>query len=213
MAVQKVLVLGATGGTGRALIVQAAAGGFSVTALVRHPQRLPPGIGDARVIEGDILEEPDALTEALRGQDAVISALGVGRSLKSNALISRVAPLLVDAMSAAGVRRLVFTSAFGVGSTRNDVPLLPRLFIATVLRDIYEDKEAGEKAIAASGLDWTLVCPVGLTNGGRTGRYRVGEHLPLSGFPRISRADVADCLLRQVQTNSFIRKRVLVAPD
>jgi putative NADH-flavin reductase len=213
MAAIKILVLGATGGTGRALILQAASGGFSVTALVRHPQRLPAGIGDARIITGDILQEPDALREALRGQDAVISALGVGQSLKSHGLISRIAPLLVDAMRQARVRRLVFTSAFGVGSTRDDVPLVPRVFIATLLRDIYKDKEAGEKAIVASDLDWTLVCPVGLTNGGKTGRYRVGEHLPLSGFPRISRTDVADCLLRQVQANSHIRKRVLVAPD
>jgi uncharacterized protein YbjT (DUF2867 family) len=141
----------------------------------------------------------------------VISALGTGKSLQSGNLITRAAPRIVDAMRRHGVRRLVFTSAFGIGATRRDTPRLPRLFIATLLRDIYADKERGEQAILASDLDWTIVYPVGLTDGPRTGRYRVGEHLALHGFPTIPRADVAEFLLRQLEDRSFLRKGVLIA--
>jgi uncharacterized protein YbjT (DUF2867 family) len=91
--------------------------------------------------------------------------------------------------------------------------LLPRVFIATLLRDVYRDKQVGEQAILASDLDWTIVYPVGLTDGPRSGRYRVGERLSLKGFPRISRGDVAEFLLRQVEDRTYIRKGVLIAPE
>jgi putative NADH-flavin reductase len=178
---------------------------------VRSPDKLPPGA--SRVVTGDLANDAAVLQTAVLGQDAVISTLGVGQSFKSGHLISQSAPVLVAAMRQHGVRRLVFMSAFGVGATRQDTPLLPRLFIATLLRDVYKDKQAGELAIVTSDLDWTIVYPVGLTNGLRTGRYRVGERLALRGFPRISRGDVADFLLRQVEDRSHIRKGVLIAPQ
>jgi putative NADH-flavin reductase len=212
MAARKLLVLGATGGTGRSLIEQAVAAGFVVTAVVRNPHKLPSGARAVRIVMGDLVTDPAVLHAAVPGQDAVISTLGVGQSFRSGHLISQSTPAIVARMREDGVRRLVFTSAFGVGATRRDTPLLPRLFIATLLRDIYRDKEAGEQAILTSDLDWTIVYPVGLTDGPRTGRYRIGERLSLRGSPRISRADVADLLLRQVEDRSYIRKGVLVAP-
>lgn len=211
MASRKLLVLGATGGTGRALVEQAVAAGLSVTVLVRRPDKSFPD--RVRVVSGDLLEDSTVLHAAVSGQDAVVSALGVGPSFTSGHLISRSAPAIVAAMRRHGVRRLVFTSAFGVGATRQDTPLLPRVFIATLLRDVYRDKQVGEQAILASDLDWTIVYPVGLTDGPRSGRYRVGERLSLKGFPRISRGDVAEFLLRQVEDRTYIRKGVLIAPE
>lgn len=212
MASRKLLVLGATGGTGRCLVEQAVAAGFAVTVLVRNPDKLSASARAVRVVTGDLVTDSAVLHAVVPGQDAVISTLGVSKSFKSGHLISQSAPAIVAGMRQHGVRRLVFTSAFGVGSTRRDTPLLPRLFVATLLRDIYRDKEAGEQAVLTSDLDWTIVYPVGLTDGPRTGRYRVGERLSLRGFPRISRADVADLLLRQVEDRSYIRKGVLIAP-
>jgi putative NADH-flavin reductase len=211
MTGQTILVIGATGGIGRAVLEQAEAAGLSVTVLVRDPSRLPPSSRLARVVTGDLLETPGVLDQAIPGHAVVISALGVGKSFASGRLISRSAPAIVAAMRQHGVRRLIFTSAFGVGATRRDTPLLPRLFIATLLRDIYADKHAGEQAILQSELDWTIVYPVGLTDGPKTGKYRVGERLPLKGFPTIARADVADFMLRQADDRRFIRKGVLIA--
>jgi len=211
LASKRILVLGATGGTGRQVVEQAIAAGMDVTAVVRNPAKLSTVAQSVRTLTGDLLRNASVLTAAVAHQDAVISTLGVGHSFKSAGLIRTIAPAIVGALQQQGVSRLVFTSAFGVGATRQDTPLLPRLFIATLLREIYADKEAGEEAIRNSPLDWTIVYPVGLTDGPKTGTYRVGERLSLSGFPRISRADVADFLLKQVDDGRFVRKGVLVA--
>ena len=212
MTSRKLLVLGATGRTGRLFVEQAVAAGLDVTVLVRNPGNVPPNTRAVRIVTGNLVTDSAALHDAVPGQDAVVSTLGVGQSFKSGNLISQSAPVIVAAMRQHGVRRLVFMSAFGVGATRRDTPLLPRLFIATLLRDVYADKQAGEQAILSSDLDWTIVYPVGLTDGPRTGRYQVGERLALTGFPRISRADVADFLLRQVEDRGYLRKGVLIAP-
>jgi putative NADH-flavin reductase len=144
----------------------------------------------------------------------VISALGVGSSLKSGGLIARSVPAIVRAMQTAGVRRLIFTSAYGVGETYRDLPLVPRMAIRTLLKDLYADKQVGEDELRRLGSDieWTLVYPVTLTNGPRTGHYRAGERLTLHGLPRISRADVADFILSQMDDDrSYLRKGVLVS--
>lgn len=206
----KILVLGATGGTGREVVSQALEQGHDVTAFVRDRDRLPLRADRLRICQGTI-ETPEALVEAVAGQNAVISALGVGRSFKSNGLIQRSAPAIVSAMERNGVKRLIFMSAFGVGETRSDVPLLPRLFASTLLRDIYADKAVGDAILSRSNLDWTIVYPAGLTDKPKTGRYRAGEHIPLSGFPTVSRADVADFMLRQVTSPTYLCKRVLIA--
>jgi uncharacterized protein YbjT (DUF2867 family) len=211
MSVRRILVLGATGGTGRHVVEQAAAMDLEVTALVRNPDKLPATRRAVRVVTGDIRTDSPTLRSAYVGQDAVISTIGVGQSFKSGGLIAQAAPLIVGAMREHGVRRLVFTSAFGVGATWQDTPLIPRLFVKTLLRDVYADKAAGEQIIRNSGLDWTIVYPTGLTNGPRTETARVGERLSLSGFPRVSRADVAAALLRQLDDRSFVGTGILVS--
>jgi putative NADH-flavin reductase len=201
------LVLGATGGTGREVVSQALAQGHDVTAFVRDRARLPITSERLRIVEGAI----EGVGEAVASQDAVISALGAGKSFKSEGLIQRAMPIVIDAMNRSGVRRLIFMSAFGVGDTWSDIPLLPRIFVRMLLRDLYADKAAGEQILSRSNLDWTLVYPAGLTNKPRTGRYRTGEHIALSGFPTIARADVAEFMLKQAGESRYSRKRVLIA--
>jgi len=206
----RILVLGASGPTGRHVVDQALQQGHDVTAFVRDPARLPVQHARLRVVAGDATD-PDSVRQAVRGQDAVISTLGVGQSFASNELITRSVPNIVTAMQGANVRRLVFTSAFGVGASYRDVPLVPRIFMGTLLRGIYADKRMGEELLRASDLDWTLVCPTGLSNAPGTGTYRVGERLELRGFPTIPRADVAHFLLTQVSDRRYSRKEVLVS--
>ena len=205
----KVLVLGATGGTGREVVTQALSRRHDVTVLVRDPTRLH-ATDRVRVIIGDLKADPEVLQTAVEGQEAVVSALGMGNSLKSGGLITYAVPAIVRAMTSAGVQRLVFTSAYGVGETWRDVPLLPRVVMQLLLRDLYADKAAGEALLRQSTVKWTLVHPVTLTNGPRTGSIQHGERLALSGFPRISRADVADFLLGQLDDTRYVRKSVIV---
>lgn len=213
MATKRILVLGATGGTGQHVVSQALQQGHSVSVLVRHPERLRIESDRLRVLVGSVTDDSHALDAAARDQDVVISALGVGNSLKSGGLIARSMPAIVRAMQTASVRRLIFTSAYGVGETYRDIPLVPRMAIRTLLKDLYADKQVGEDELRRLGgdIDWTLVYPVTLSNGPRTGHYRAGERLTLHGLPRISRADVADFILTQLDDTTYWRKGVLVS--
>ncbi|HKT59735.1 MAG TPA: SDR family oxidoreductase [Gemmatimonadales bacterium] len=211
MAAKRILVLGATGGTGQEVVAQALDQGHVVTAFARHPERMKRAHERLRFVVGDVADGGDALADAVRGQDAVISALGRGLSLKAEGLIARGMPNIVGAMERQGVSRFIFTSAYGVGVTWRDLPLLSRLFARLLLRDLYADKKAGEEVLRRSALDWTIVYPTTLTNGPGTGRYRVGERLVLSGLPRISRADLAAFLLTQIEDRRYIGKGVLIS--
>ena len=207
----KLLVLGATGGTGQEVVSQALEKGHLVTAFVRDPSRLKFSADRLRVLTGTVTGDSAPLATAIRGQDVVISALGRGMSLKSEDLMAQGMPALVRAMESEGVRRLIFTSAYGVGVTWRDVPPLGKIVIKVFLRNLYADKIVGEAELQRSVLDWTLVYPVQLTNGPRTGRYRFGERLELHGLPRVSRADVADFILTQLDDWTYVRKGVIVS--
>ena len=160
----KLLVLGGTGGTGRLIVAQALEAGHDVTVLARDRSRVTTTHPLLRVVIGDTTAGADALFEAMRGQDAVISALGRGYSFKSHHLIARSAPNILAAMEMAGLSRLVFTSAIGVGDTFADAPLPAKLFFVTLLRGIYADKLVGDRLIRDSDLDWTIVQPSKMTD-------------------------------------------------
>ena len=147
----RILVLGGTGPTGQQVIAQALERGHEVTAFTRSPAKFAVRTADRIcVLRGTLPDDARALSEALRGQDAVISTLGTGTSLKPEGLIARIMPVLVEAMQIRGVRRLVFTSAYGVGETMRDVPFMPRFLIGLFLKDIYADKAAGEEVLRRS---------------------------------------------------------------
>ena len=205
----KLLVLGATGGTGQQIVSQALEAGHDVTAFVRDRAKVAehPRL---KVISGS-LQETSALADAMRGQDAVVSAIGRGYSFKSEHLIERTVPVIIAAMKSAGVRRLVFTSALGVGDSFADAPLMPRVFFRTLLRGIYADKAIGDELIARSDLEWTIARPSKMTDGPLTRRYHSGEHLSLSGAPNISRADVAHFLLQAAGDPRTIGKKLLIS--
>ena len=207
----KLFILGATGGVGQQILVQALEAGHEVTAFVRNPDKMLLRHDRLRVVAGDVTDAGAILANAMRGQDAVISALGRGVSLKSERLIQRSVPPILAAMKTAGVRRLIFTSAIGVGITLRDAPLFSRLMIRLLLRDIYADKIIGEAPIHRSGLDWTLVQPAQLTDGPLTRTYRSGERLALRGMPKISRADTAHFILNHLDSGASTGKIILLA--
>ncbi len=206
---QKLFVLGSTGGTGQKVVAQALDAGHEVTAYARSPEKIAIRHERLRLVAGSLTE--GALADAIPGHDAVISALGRGLALTSENLIRLSVPPILSAMQREGVRRLIFTSAIGVGDAIRHVPLVPRLMARTMLKNIYADKLAGEDLIRLSGLDWTIVQPAALTDGPLTGRYRAGERLDVSGMPKISRADVAHFLLSQVDDRKYVRKSVVLA--
>ena len=185
---------------------QALSQGHRVTAFVRQPDALPITDDRLRIVVGDTTQDESKVAEAVRGQEIVVSALGCGNSFRSDRLISRSAQAIVPSMERAGVRRFMLVSALGVGESRRDAPLIPRIMFRVLLGDIFADKKSAEEGVRRSGLDWTIVYPVLLTNGPVTGRYRVGERLELHGMPKISRADVAHFILTEIENRAFVRK-------
>lgn len=207
----KLLVLGATGPTGQHIVRQALDLGHAVTAFVRDPAKLPIAAPALEVVTGSLPESEQVLARALRGKDAVLSSLGLRNALRARGLIERSMRVVVPAMERAGVRRLIVVSSFGVGESRRAAPLLPRMMFRLLLGDIFADKLAGERIVRASGLAWTFLYPTMLTDGPRTGRYRVGERLALRGMPRIARADVADFALRQLADAAWAGKCAVIS--
>lgn len=205
----KTLILGSTGGTGQQLIKQALEQHHEVTALVRDTSKLTISQENLTVVKGDALDR-NVLLKAVEGKDAVLSALGVGKSLNPKGLIANAAGLLIAAMNATGVKRLIFLSAFGVGETYRQASFIQRIIFSTFLRKMYADKVKGDDQIRNSNLGWTLIYPVLLTDKPGTGNYKAEEALPMKGMPKISRADVADFMLKQLKDNTFLRKPVVV---
>jgi uncharacterized protein YbjT (DUF2867 family) len=170
----RVLVVGATGGSGRAAVEALVAGGHEVTAFARRASASLAGRDGVRAVDGDATVPLD-VDRAVRGQDAVVVTLGIAESaLRVRLRGSRGTPLevrsrgtaaVVAAMRRHGVRRLVVQSSYGVGETRDRLPLTSRLVFALVLRPQIADHERQERIVRASGLEWTIVQPVYLTDG------------------------------------------------
>lgn len=207
----KLLVLGATGKTGRQIVTQALEAGHDVTIVVRDRSKIPTEHPRQHIVIGDSATGAAAFAEPMRGQDAIISAIGRGYSFKSEQLISRSVPGIIAAMTTAGVQRLMFTSALGVGDSYVDSPLAAKLFFLTLLRGIYADKLVGDRLIRASDLEWTIVQPAQLNDGPLTRRYRSGERLAMSGMPQVSRADTAHFILDRINDRATIRKTLIVS--
>jgi putative NADH-flavin reductase len=205
-----ILVLGATGGTGRLIVNQAVARGYEVTALVRSAEKAGDLKG-ANLVVGDARDEA-ALRKALKGQDAVISALGTPASpFRKVTLLSTATRSLVSAMQAEQVSRLVAITGMGAGdSAGHGGVVFDRLIFPLLLRKVYADKNRQEAIIQDSRLDWVLVRPSVLND--KPGGHTLRALTDLSGFHggTIARADVARFVLDQVSDDSFLHRAPLI---
>lgn len=192
------LIFGATGATGQHLVRLALSQGHQVTAFVRDPGRLIDTSSSLAYVIGDVMQLP-SLESALRGQDAVLCALGTMPESKADRprrqpsipVCSVGTQNILQAMSNNNCRRIVAETSTSVGESRYTSSLGAAAIIRTILKDVMEDKERQETAIRASNTDWTIVRPVRLTNGAAQNKIQVGEKLPWSMLSTISRADVA----------------------
>lgn len=206
----RLLLLGATGGTGLRILAQALAAGHEVTTYVRNPHKIAPRHENIKVIQG-LLDEESKLIAAIRGHDAVLSALG-HRSLRDpTPLIANAMRVVVRGMQEHGVKRLLYEGAYGTGSTGPDLGVIfGKIIKPLILKHSYDDHEAAERIIRQSSLDWTIVMPTRLTNGKLTGVYQAKASLRGSSM-QISRADVADFMLNQITATTWVRQAVGLA--
>lgn len=202
----KIVVFGATGGTGRELVGQALERGHDVTAQARSPEKLAELAHEhLEVVQGDVLAPTD-VERAVTGQDAVLCAIGAGA--ERSTLREDGTRNIVAAMEATGVRRLVCLSSLGVGDSRANLGFFTKhVVVGIFLRHAFADHERQEAVIRNSSLDWTIVRPPHLKEGPRTGEYRHGfapTDRDIQGW--ISRADVADFMLNQLDSDTYLRR-------
>ena len=220
----KLTIVGATGGIGRHLVDQAVAAGDDVTAVVRDPAKLA-GV-PIRVVAADLATaDPATLPAACAGADAVLSGLGP-RSSADAGIATRGTRAVVDAMTGAGVRRIVVVSAAPVGVVPSpgrphpprrdpgDGPLMRYLLgpaIRRVLRRHYADLALMEEVLRDSGLDWTAVRPPRLTDKPLTGSYRTAYGRNVRGGLTVSRADVAHAMRHLLDRPESVGRTVGIA--
>ncbi|WP_437599810.1 NAD(P)-dependent oxidoreductase [Sorangium sp. So ce590] len=209
----RLLILGATGGTGAALVRQALEAGHEVSAFARTPATLPvPHHERLRALRGDIMDA-EQVSRAVRGHDAVLSALGA-RGMRPTRVYSEGIANVLRAMKEHGVRRLIAVTSAGIGEEQQSA-LWFRLLVKPLLRNRHSDMTRMEDAIRRSDVTWTVVRPSKLTDGRLTKEYRASvDHLPLGGYvfggPTISREDVAHFMLSQIDGDEYLRKTVVV---
>lgn len=205
-----IMILGATGRTGRHLVDLALATGHSVTAPARDPSRLATHHPRLTAVRADV-RDPAALTAAMPGHDAVVVSLGAP-ALRRTDVRQRGTENAIAAMRATGVRRLVCVSVLGASESRATLPFfLRRILVPTYLRWPYADHERQEAAVRASDLDWTLVRPPFLTDGPPTGAYSHG-FTDVDGLAlKVSRADLAAFILSELSRGEYTRAACAVS--
>jgi putative NADH-flavin reductase len=204
----KLLVLGATGGTGLEIVSQAMERGHEITAFVRAPERLKKFEDRISIVQGDVLSSSE-LQRVIEGHDGILSGFGprVPLSKADHGLLGRFAIALTNAMERTRVKRVVVLSVAFLfkDSILPPAYVLGRLFFSVTVADA----AAMEETLRQSRLDWTIVRPPRLTDAARSGEYRVREdHLPRFGL-KISRADGAD--FRAAEDSRSIGKIIGVA--
>lgn len=202
----KLLIFGATGSIGRQLVEQALEQEHTVTAFARDPVKLDIKHANLQVVQGDVMDL--ALVEkAVQGQDAVLCVLGSGGKRKGT-IRSEGTQHIIRAMEKAGIQRFICQTTLGAGDSWGNLNFFWKyIMFGTILREVFADHERQENYVKQSGLDWTIVRPGAFVDGNRTGEYR-------HGFPvtdktsklKISRADVADFMLKQLTNDTYLRK-------
>lgn len=208
----KILVLGATGATGLLIVRDALAAGHSVVALVRSKEKAQAaGLTGIDLVEGDARDEA-SLTRAIAGCDAVISSLGTAMSpFREVTMLSTATGALIRVMAAQKVQRLVCITGLGAGDSRGHGGFFfDRVFLPLLLRKVYDDKNRQEDAIRASALDWTIVRPTVLNDKPAQGHVRAVTDLTTVHGGSIARADVAEFVVQQLTTDTWLRKTPLI---
>ena len=206
----KLLVIGATRGIGRCLVEHALEEGHEVTALVRKPEALDHHSGRLAVVKGDILDA-NSVNQALDGQDAVCTAIGIGPTRKPVMVFSEGIRIVITAMQATGTRQLACITGIGAGDSKNHGGFLyDRIINPLLLKNIYEDKDREEAVVRASDVEWVIIRPGFLTNGPLTGQYRVITDLRGVTAGKISRMDVAHFVLSELAERKYARQTPLL---
>ncbi len=206
-----ILIFGATGGTGQELVKQSLEKGYNVSVFVRKDASKLGKLADkVTVFVGDVLDII-SVKAAMPGQNAILVALGTIPG-KKNEVLSMGTNNIVKAMQNSHVKRLVVETGAGLLENKEALPAMWRItFNMPPMNTMFKDKIKQEQAIRDSKLDWTIVRPVNLTNGPLTSDYLTGEIIDLKLSSTVSRANVANFMVKQVESTDSISKALLIS--
>jgi len=204
---KRILVFGATGGTGQELVKQALAKSYEVTAFVRSPQKLKISNSNLTIIKGDVLNYTQVLN-AIENHDIIFCNLGMPASDKST-LRKNGTTNIVNAMEAKGKTRFICQTSLGFGDSKYLLPWHMKYFIVPlILKSAFADHQLQETVIEKSSLDWTIVRPGNMTNGKKTEKYKHGFGINEKIKLKISRSDVAHFMLNQINNNNYLHQKI-----
>ncbi|WP_462406355.1 NAD(P)-dependent oxidoreductase [Gracilibacillus sp. Marseille-QA3620] len=202
-----IVIIGASGKTGQLAVQQALDAGHNVTAFMRTPEKLKLTHERLTVVQGDGTDS-EAVNSAIKGQEAVISCVGSNSGLGKTTILREMAGTVAEAMARNGVDRIVYMASAGIDK---EIPGMMGKMTMKLLGNVLEDHRHAVEVYKSYDFKWTIARPMGLTDKPHTGRYEeTTEGIP-SGSRSISRADVADFLVRAVSDNRYIFQSVGLA--
>ena len=208
----KLTIFGATGRTGKQLVEQALAAGNHVVAYVRNPSKLEFKHKYLTIVEGELADQM-MIEQAVDGTDAVISVLGPRGGSKDKP-ITRGMQNIITAMNKYGVRRLIVSSTLSVKDP-NDLPDFKANVLVNIVKlamhTAYEEIISIAETVRKSDLDWTILRLTTLNNKTKSGKVRVGYLGKGEVGLRISRADLAEFMLKQVQNTKYLRQSPVIS--
>lgn len=205
-----IIVFGATGTVGVEVVHQALEKGYHVTAFVRNPQKVRDlGHPNLRLYIGDV-SDGEEVKRAVKNHDAVFCALGDGRvgKIRASGTLN-----IIQAMQSAAIKRLICLSTLGMGESYGNLNFIWRhIMFGMLLKKAFHDHKLQEASIRDSHLDYTIVRPSALIGGAITNAYKIGFDEKYKKLKlKISRADVADFMLRQLHSENYLKKAVSIS--
>lgn len=201
----KLVIFGATGGTGLPLVQQALDAGHHVIAFVRSPHKLTIKHPNLTPFKGDAMNADDVQRAISADVDAVLSTLAPAKNSPATMLVSSARNIL-DAMHRSDVRRLIYMTGAGVPAPHDEPKFINhiiRFALKTFSGAILEQSEQAVDLIRASDRDWVIVRAPMLTNADYSGEIRVGW-VGVNTGSRLARADAAAFMLQQLDSDAYL---------
>ena len=206
---KKIIVFGATGGTGKFVVEQAIEVGYHVTVIVRNPDTLTLSDKNLEIIKGDVFQ-PITFENAMKGKDAVVSCLGTHKR-EPTTVYSKGVNNIAMAMQQAGVNRIICISAAAVivpPKSSFMLKFVVKNILQRIFKYMYADMLLMEKLLMESGLNWTVIRAPRLTNAKPKGKYRIAINDCLHNPSNISRADLADYIVNHLTDEKTFKAKI-----
>lgn len=210
----KILIFGATGKTGIEVVKQTLKQGNEVRAFVRNPQKMTVEDTRLSLIQGDVTDAA-AVVKAVERVDGVVVALGASADMQADIVLAQGTSNIIAAMKQHGVKKIVIQSSYPMSGYEDGVAFLRQAGMGdeqiAMMQPVLDDKKKQIELTLKSGLEFVVVKPMMLTDEAGTGKYRVAENLEVKPGDKISRADVADFMLKALTDSQFVGKVVTIA--